>query len=656
MRRVIVLFLALVLAFNLTSIARAQERKSIDVVLILDTSGSLIDQFDVLCASFAPNVETINRRGIDLHATVLAIDKPYACAQGTVKAIKGSTVASDDDWGPAVTDVANNFDWRVGSTRSIIPIVNGGPALGDPVDDPGPDRDAIQRAIKAAQANRVSVSPIIGAPDRTAQPDDRSKLEQLATDLAHATGGKVTQLIPNSDLTQEVIRLIEDAIQSSATGPIFAIPGSVTTLTCQRDSTKCISLDPAVVLTNALLAVLFTVILAFANELLYSSLALLHTRKPGTNAGRLEQAGNKVRNALSAGANKATGGVRTFFAPQTWSIGTPGVRTGVMIVMLVIVVGLAALLASFVDPDFRPNTPRGIGTYLSLFGAIGLVSMLYVRLQLARARSLQLPASVRIRPLSLLVMLIALIVSRSIGFLPGFLIAIPAGLAWIAHPADEPAAQRRIVTAGVFGVLGLAIVIWLLAVPLDLLIGNLLAQPESTVVTTSLNVLGIIQSVVLTIYIVAILLVFSVLLPLRFAAGYHVYMGSRLVWSILFGVVTFITLHTIFNRTASGVDVFGSAPVLVIGALLAVVSAMALALWLSVNDTQADQGSPITKSSLFAVFVLLGAWLGVCACGAISFISRTINWGNVLVVLLVIAILAIGGFIAIRLRAIQTIK
>lgn len=655
MRRVIVLFLIFVLALSFPAIAHAQDQgRGLDVVIILDTSSSMLDQFDRLCADLTKDLTALKNRGFDLQVTALAITTPYACAQDTVKAINGSTVASDDDWGPAVADVASNFKWRPDTIRVIIPIVNSGPALGDPVDDPGPDREAIQKAIGAAQANRVTVSPIVGPTDRAARPDDRSKLEKLANDLAVATGGQA--VLSASNFAQDVFRAI-GAAASNETGQILSIPGAVTTLTCQRDATKCISLNPGVLATNAALALLFTIILGFAHELFYSSSRLMHRRRGDQREpGRVERASNRVMTALSSGANRATGGVRAFFAPQTWSIGTPAIRWFVMAVLLVIFVGVTALLASFIDPEFKPGTPRGVGIFLSLFVAIGLVNIVYAWIETRRARSMQLQAGVRIRPWSIVIVALAVIVSRSIGFLPGFLIAVVAGFALIATPDDEAAAHRRIVSAGIIGVLVLAIVMWLLAVPIDLLIGNLLAQPDSPVATTTLSGLGIVESVVLTIYIAAILMVFSVLTPLRVTAGYRMYTGSRSVWSVSTAIVAFIALHTIFNRTASGPDVFQNASVLIIGALLAIISGIALAMWLSVNDVQSDQGARITKSSLLTVFMLLGAWFFICACGAIGFLTRNVNWGNVLIVAFVVVMLAAGGFIAIRMRAAQVSK
>ncbi|HEY4723368.1 MAG TPA: hypothetical protein VII92_16045, partial [Anaerolineae bacterium] len=67
-------------------------------------------------------------------------------------------------------------------------------------------------------------------------------------------------------------------------------------------------------------------------------------------------------------------------------------------------------------------------------------------------------------------------------------------------------------------------------------------------------------------------------------------------------------------------------------------------------------GQPLSNRTFLAVFGVLGAWGVVCACGAIAFAARSVNWGNVLVVLIIVAILAGGGFFAVRMRAGQVRK
>jgi hypothetical protein len=661
-RRVSVLIAVLILIGGLADPAAAQAPgKGVDVVLVLDTSGALLDRIEALCASLPKDLAALQARGFDLKVTIYGIAKPYACATNMVTMLPDSTVANDSDWGAALVDVAAKFAWRADTVRVIVPVSNRGPALGDPVDDPGPDRESIVRAIAAAQANRVVVSPVVGAADKATQPDDRVRLEKLADDLATATGGRVELLnAAQTDPTPAVFRAIGAAVGASDGAPILSIPGTVRTLTCRRDVIKCMSLNPAVVLTNAVLAVLIAALLGLSNQLLSLSRALLR-RAPSIESaeakgGRLDKLKGGLARAAAAPARR----VGAFFAPESWSIGTPVIRSGMSIVMVVIVIGLVALLAAFADPDFNPGTSRGVLIFLTLFGAIGLVGVTYSQLQIGTARRQGWQAGRRIRPLSLLIMLIGVGLSRAIGFLPGFLIAVPAGYALIAAPEGQALNERRIVSSGLIGAIGLAVITWLVAIPIDLAIGGILTQvadlsaaqasAQATTTTLGLTALGLVQSALLTIYVIALLLSVSVLLPFKFMAGQRLFEGGWLMWSAAFAVLAFAALQTIFNPTLSGLEVFGNASVLSIGAGLAVVSAVALSVWLSANDRTMDRQPKANTRTLLTALLLLSVWLLTCSCGAIAFISKTVNWGNVLVAALVIGVLALGGFVAVRIR------
>lgn len=639
--------------------AAAQEQpKGVEVVIVLDTSGALLDRIDVLCAGLTKNVTALQARGFELNVTVYGIAKPYACAAQTVSQLPNSTVANDSDWGAAIADIAAHYAWRANTVRVIIPFSNRGPALGDPVNDPGPDREAIVRAIAAAQAAKVTVSPVVGAADKATQADDHARLQKLAADLATATAGR-TEVLPDAqtDPTLAFFRVIGAAAGTGSGAPLLSIPGAVRTLTCQRDVIKCVSLNPAVILTNVVLAIIITAMLGLSQQLLTMSLALLRRAPAAEQAegGRLDKLKGGFVRAANASASTVTRSVRAFFAPESWAVGTPLIRSGVSIIMVVILIGLMALLASFADPDFNPSTPRGVLIFLSLFGAIGLAGVTYSQLQIGAARRQGWQVARRIRPLSLIIMLLGVFLSRAIGFLPGFLIAVPAGYVLITAPEGQALNERRIVSLGVIGAIGLAVLAWLIAIPVDLAIGGILSQiansSASPTSTLGLNALGLLQSALLTVYVIALLLSVGVLLPYAVTAGHHVFEGGWLAWGVGFAVLAFAALQTIFNPMQSGFEVFGNASVLSIGAGLAVISGVALSVWLSANDRTADRDPKANSRLLFTALLLLGGWLLTCGCAGVAFVSRTVNWGNVLAVLIVLTVLAVGGYVAIRIRA-----
>lgn len=615
-RLIVLLTTVLILSALLPSIALAQDKRSVDAVIILDTSGPMLDGFDQFCAAYPKAIEALQRRGLDLQVTILGITRPYACAVNTVRSIAGSTVASDNDWGAAVADVAAHTAWRPGSLRVIVPLSNRGPAMGDPVDDPGADRDSIENAIRAAQAMRVAVSPVLGAPDRSTQPDDRSKLERLAKDLAQATNGETIFLASNAnDPTPDIMSLIDaTANAGSDNSLLLSIPAAIFTLTCQRDVTKCISFNPAVLITNAVVTILIVVLAGTSTALFAASVA--GARLPSLKVN------DRVKNALSTGKQRVRQGYRSIFAPESWSIGTPLIRRLSSALLIAVFVGLAALLAAFIDPQFDSRSGRSIAIFLSLFISIGLVTWLFARSQIGAAKGTGFNAALRVRPLVLLLTMVAVLVTRFIDFLPGFIVVLFLSYTTFNASAGTTNREWRGAVRGLAAVTVVALATWLLAAPLDLLIGNLLAQVGIAAAQTGATALGLLESLILTIYIVALEHAFFSLLPSRITDGSRIFALNRVLWGVAFALVTYALLATAVNPTLSGVEVFRLPAIITIGAILLVTSAIALAAWLLASDRVTGQGRSPDKRLMLSAIVLLAMWVFVCGCGAIYLITR----------------------------------
>jgi hypothetical protein len=619
MRRIILLVTAFILVLAPLP-ASAQENRGVDVVIILDTSGPMLDGIDKFCASFPPAVDALRKRGFDLQVTILGITKPYACATDTVRSIPGAAVASDNDWGAAIADVAGTQAWRSNALRFIVTLSNRGPALGDPVDDPGADREAIKKAIGAAQANQVVVLPVLGAPDRTTQPDDRSKLEALAKDLAQATGGQVTTMTSNTgDPTQIIFAAIGAVTQSSASSTVMlSIPGAVHTVTCRRDITKCLTLDAGVLLTNAVVTVLIVAIAGMSTALFSASLA--RARQAGAPSPNLK-IDDRMKDVLSVGSQKVRHGYHAVFAPGSWTIGTPLIRWLLTTVLIVVFVGLTALLTAFIDPRFNTRTGQGIAIYLTLFAAIGLVTWLAEWGQIGALRRDQLNAAFRVRPLTLIITLVAVLSTRAIDFLPGFLVALFLSYALFnvadSRPTEQRAALRSLLLIGI-----ICIVTYLLAIPIDLLLGNLLAQTGNAAAQTGADAAGLLESLILTIYIVALEYAFFGLLPTRYTDGARLFDLNRIIWGAGFGLITFSLLMTALNPTLSGVEVFRQPAIVVMGGVLLLVSAVALGTWLRVSnrETRLEEGQD-NRLTFSAAFLLL-VWVLVGGCASVYVISR----------------------------------
>jgi hypothetical protein len=166
-----------------------EEADKLDLVFLLDTSPDMDEYLDTACDVIPDVVGALETQGLEVHYQVFGVTQKRVCANTSVRdEFPTSSVNHPADWGPAVMDVAGHYEWREGHTRLIVPISNQGPEDGNPVADPGPDRDAIDMAIAAARLNHVAVAPLLMPPMDTGQ---FPAVLRLAGDLVTATGGQV---------------------------------------------------------------------------------------------------------------------------------------------------------------------------------------------------------------------------------------------------------------------------------------------------------------------------------------------------------------------------------------------------------------------------------------------------------------------------------
>jgi hypothetical protein len=184
---------------------------NVDIVFVMDTSGSMNDEFSTLCAEIPNIVQGIQDQGFPVTYTILGITSTKQCAVNHVKSYvlgTGNTPVSNhsEDWGPATQDIANYYQWESGYTRVIVPMSDEGPENGNACYDPGSDRNAITAAIAAANANTVHVFPI-------ACSGSSSCVKNLASDLGSQTGGQsFVSTAPAQDLANAISTIISGVI------------------------------------------------------------------------------------------------------------------------------------------------------------------------------------------------------------------------------------------------------------------------------------------------------------------------------------------------------------------------------------------------------------------------------------------------------------
>ncbi len=217
----------------------------LDLVFLLDTSGSMEDEGAAICQSIDSVVEDLGRRGITLNPEVLAIapreleDLPPCVADlsvsvegqfgdvvvpgdngtcpGTLTGNQDSE--KDENWAPATAIIAEQYPWSAGAIRLVVPISDEGACLGSQPScfDPGDDRDAVENAIAVANANDVIVAPVTGDGSDTC-------VITLANDLAAGTGGVSFQSENAEELGGAITEIVEELCRLATDCNLNQIP------------------------------------------------------------------------------------------------------------------------------------------------------------------------------------------------------------------------------------------------------------------------------------------------------------------------------------------------------------------------------------------------------------------------------------------------
>ena len=630
MRRLLLLTLAL---FPLWSpLSASAQSNQIDAIVLVDTSASMVDEVDALCESLDATLDAIRAARLMARVRIIGITEEYRCVgEAAQSLIANSAVADDEDWGIALVELSERYPWQAGAVRLIMPLSDAGPASGNPVDDPGPDRDITTRVSRAAVANKVIVSPILAGPAPDISKPDRARLEVLAQELASRTGGRVFASRSPSDVAIAIQQLIAASLEVKA---------GLTAIAAAIPTPDRISLDPGILMTNAILAALVAALFTLTTLLSGETFKATRPQLPA----------NRVTNAIGSAVDRFRKTVRIIATPTAWPLGNASVRRAVTAVVLTAFLALTALVAAFLDPNFQPNTPSGVITFVTLFVALALVNLAAAFGGALSARSKQATPGLRVRPCAILLAAACVVISRNIGFLPGCLIGLPAGLALLNAEAnlDRDAAVGR---ASILAAMLAGAAAWLLSWPFSALSANLSATVTSGATSIALSVVGGVQSALLTIFLIALQFALFDLMPLGATAGRKWFAQRKLIWMVAFGVVAFAALHTLFNPNRSGLDALRNPGLLPLGATMALYSGVTLIAWLLTNESRLRDPQNLNRRSALTAGALMVTWLGGIACIALAEIASTFSPVTVLAIAAVLAASGLGAWVWMRRRS-----
>jgi len=204
---------------------------SLDVVFVIDTSGSMDDEAVNLCTRISSMVGQLYSTGYDVNVEVLGISEAnQRCLTSSVLTKFGAAVPGtsscgtnligcagpEDDkenWGAATAIVAARYPWRSGAERMIVPISDEGPCCGcqsNPCTCDTDDSSAVSNMIAQGLQNKVHISPLLGT-------GVSACVVTLADQVAQATSGSVFNATSSAD---DLVASVTSMVHGACTTPV----------------------------------------------------------------------------------------------------------------------------------------------------------------------------------------------------------------------------------------------------------------------------------------------------------------------------------------------------------------------------------------------------------------------------------------------------
>jgi hypothetical protein len=356
-----------------------------------------------------------------------------------------------------------------------------------------------------------------------------------AEDLTWTFEGTLVDYVPEGPLatTPASAAPSPDAPGAAPTSPTGAgAPSAVDEFAKSIPTAEEISTDPTVILQSAALAALLVFLMPFPSQLFNST---------------LETHEDEVKGWLQLDRLGAVaGGAGALWA--SW----PGV---------VLFTILAALLYGFLDPGFGFDL-GSLATFLGMLLGIVLVTAAFaIPTVMAHRRHGDRP-SLKVVPVSLLIGVVCVLLSRLTDFQPGYLYGLLIGLAFARElsAADEGRASA----IGAVAMLGVALVSWI----------GLGALPEGESFGLAVG-----RTALAALMVAGLEGVVFGLLPMRFLPGEPLYRWNRVLWAGLLLIGAFAFFHILINPASGYLSDTSRAPLFTVLALLLGFTVVSVAFW-----------------------------------------------------------------------------
>lgn len=206
--------------------------------------------------------------------------------------------------------------------------------------------------------------------------------------------------------------------------------------------------------------------------------------------------------------------------------------------ILLITLLLFGLIAAHISPDFNLFEQKNLGILTITVITIIIATYAKDTLRFVIARRNDWPAFFKPNMLGLLLAVICVVLSRKLEIPPGYLFGIPMGLFIFSKQFEEK--EGKFEFSALSWMFFMAIAAWFAAPYVQ----------QYEVIFDLFNLL----------YVILLEGLFFELFPLEYLPGKAIYKWSKFAWALIFGSVSFLLLHTLFNPNSTVSAIERSAP------------------------------------------------------------------------------------------------
>jgi len=237
-------------------------------------------------------------------------------------------------------------------------------------------------------------------------------------------------------------------------------------------------------------------------------------------------------------------------------------RGGVLVFL-----ALTALVSSFVDPSFGPDS-HGLAEFLGfLVGLVVVLASFKLPPMLAHRRKTGELGRLRPLPWALVIAALFVLVSRIGNLQPGYLYGIVLGAIFGTEVSDRE--EGRETFLGSVWTLAAAVIAWL-GLTWVRTAGFAAGSFEVTLASTAFA----------AILVAGLEATAFGLMPMRFMPGYAIYRWNRLGWAVLFGLSVFGFIHILIGPTSGYVSDLSPAAFVAALGVFAAFGALSIGTWL----------------------------------------------------------------------------